>query len=231
MRFLVLLVLAGCFDYDALRECNGATAWLCDDLERGTYADAWSPHNNGLPTGVVDTVHAHNSKYALHVSGTPAASGDEWVAQYKSVPQTANVSEFVRTYLYVPALPAQTTALYTTVEEPSPYDGERILLGTDGTITLHGSLGGGDVVTTAAIPLSRWTCVEWEVDEANAGAMNLWFDDNLVASWTGKTMPVNKLAFINLGAVFQGTLPATPTQFDIWYDDIILDGARITCRQ
>jgi hypothetical protein len=154
--------------------------------------------------------------------------GGIWQAKYDSVPQATDPSVYVRTYVYVPVSPDAITAISSVVEAQTPYNGVRVLLQPSGLVSLHSTLGGADATTTDALPTDRWTCLEWQVKAGTTGFINLWIDDVLAAHFDGNTRPATPLAQAGLGEYF---LTGSPTPFEIWFDDVVIDGQRITCRQ
>jgi hypothetical protein len=227
---LVLLVLVGgCFDFSKLTECNGSTAWLCDNFERGTPDDAWTMFMPDVLTGAVDSSKAHAGSKSFHVTGAPS-SGGEFQLQWKELPQTASLTAFVRAYVFLPVTGGNTLALFTMVEEGSMPNGVRVLVEPTAGLQLHDGIAGPDAESSQPMPIGRWTCLEWQVVEANAGMMTLWIDDTMVATVNDDTLPTTKLGQIGFGVVFQGTI-ASADPFELWFDDVILDDQRIGCGQ
>jgi hypothetical protein len=231
MRAVVAVLsvaLAGCFDFSSLTECRGASDLLvCDDFEAGGPGSAWAPFAKGDGTGIVDGAHTRDGSSALHVTVTTL--GSEYVLQWRDIPQTTGTDLFVRAYLYFPALPDGGTGLFTMIEAGAPFAGGRVILDDTGELTLHDEVTGENAPQNPTLVAGRWTCLEWELLEANAGHMNLWIDDELGASYEGDTLPATKIASVNVGAVYQN---GTPTRsFEVWLDDVVIDDARITCRQ
>lgn len=222
----------GCFDFSKLSECNGDSAWACDNFERGTPADVWSVFSpDPTVVGTVDATKAHASTRALHIAAT-AQVGAEYQLQWKPVPPTAGLTAFVRAFVFLPAATTNTISLFAAIESSSPFAGVRVFVKPDGSLTLHNGVSGPDADSSMAMPVGRWTCIEWEIVEDNApdGGMTLWIDDTQVAQTSGDTMPASKLGQIGIGVVYQATL-MTNDSLELWIDDVIVDDQRITCRQ
>jgi len=231
MRALLLLALAGCFDYSKLSECNGDTAWVCDNFERGAPADAWTAFApSASVTGTIDTTKAHASSKSLHITATPVASA-EYQLQWKDLPQTAGLAAFARAFVFLPAPTTNTFSLFASIDVTMPTTGVRVFVTPTG-LTLHNGVNGPDATSTTALPTGRWTCIEWGILEDNAptGELRLWVDDVQVAMTSGDTMPTNKLGQIGVGVVYQTAL-MTGDPLELWIDDVILDDHRITCQQ
>src|SRR5207237_68065 len=88
----------------------------------------------------------------------------------------------------------------------------------------YGTMPDHSARSATALPLDRWTCVEWSV----GGGMSLtWLDGNELTDihFVGTaTAPFTDLV---IGAyLFQATNQAAT---DLWMDDLMIDGAPIGC--
>jgi len=159
MRALLVLTLAGCFDYDKLTECNGDTAWVCDNFERGTPADAWNVFSpDPAVVGTVDTTKPHASTRSLHITATAQAAA-EYQVQWKQLPSTPGLTAFTRAFVFLPAPTTNTISLYAAIASASPYPGVRVFLQPGGGLTLHNGVNGPDASSSIPMPIGRWTCI------------------------------------------------------------------------
>jgi hypothetical protein len=217
---------AGCFDFSDLTECRGGTAYVCEDFESSEPSDdAWMFYENGTTSGTIGSDRAHGSGHAVHIVSS-LQQNDAWAVRWDGLDQQ-QPHVFIRAFVFVPAPPAGKVTLYNLIEDVTPFEGVRIWIEDTGKLTIHNGVEQGDATTTDPLTQGRWTCVEWEVDSSNSGAMKLWVDDELVAETTGDTLPATKLGKINIGVITQSLL----TPFELWLDDVIVDDERITCVQ
>ncbi len=225
---IALTASAGCFDFSELTECHNSTAHVCDDFETGTQSTAWSILDEGAATGLIETGHAHDSDRAVHLHSSTQV-GELWALRWEELDQQATAHAFVRAFVFAPMPPSGgSVTLYNMIEDVAPFEGVRILFEEADGLRLHNGVGTPDATTEGRFPYGRWACVEWEVESANAGAMNLWIDDELVAQTAGDTLPVTKLGKVTIGVITQTALTSS---FELWIDDVIVDDKRITCVQ
>jgi hypothetical protein len=89
--------------------------------------------------------------------------------------------------------------------------------------------------SSQAVPPDQWVCLEWQVqpagpiDGGTGASIHVWMND----------VPVSDLTVTNLqlppsphrlytGALLQNPSGTTPA-YDIWFDEVIIDTARIGC--
>jgi hypothetical protein len=231
--------------------CDSAGVWLCDDFESGVIdTQRWQAMFK-LPT--IDSVHAARGKNALHVS-TSATEGSG--VRTDEIFPTPNENYWGRIFVYFEALPSSPDWAHWTVVAAEPSDGSSIKrevrvggqrdtksnrfgVGSDGGPTGDWTLLDQDPRNAAAVPEGQWLCVEWQHDGANDHTRFFW--DGIEHPSLGTTADDhggNKGARYELpqfSSVWIGfwnydqKKPVTPNHFDVWIDEIALNGERIGC--
>ncbi len=225
--------------------CEGSSALFCEDFEALAAGEAmsarWDTTTNGALT--IDGTHAMGAQ-ALHVH-----TDDNGYGFLRLAFAPPGNSYFGRMMLWVDAFPsAPDWAHYTLVEQTGDGSTERVrpvggqyVPGEGAAFWGIGADGGptGDWTnwrTSAPSESGRWVCVEWEMD-ATDNHIRLTLDgvanDDLVVDTTNHGG--NDVDFIfptwttlRIGwQLYQGG--ATPSAFDVWIDDIVLDTTRVGC--
>jgi hypothetical protein len=227
--------------------CAGGSYIFCEDFESLADGPAqknakWEPVANG-GTLTLDKVHARGDR-ALHVHTD--SNGDAYIA---IAPFAAPSNSFFgRTYLYADAFPsAPDYAHYTLVEGTGSTPGMIRFIGGQyipgkGALWGVGSDGGPtgdwtDWKETAPVEAAAWTCIEWEA-AAEGNTIRVWIDD---VAKTELTVSTNMHGGNNVDFVFPTFDKITvgwqlyqdgptPSQFDLWFDDIALSTTRIGCQ-
>ncbi len=225
--------------------CEGSTALFCEDFEAlsaGTASSArWNTETGGGAL-TIDADHARGAQ-ALHVHTD--GNGHAFL-RLDFVPP--GNSYFGRMFIYVTEFPsAPAWAHYTLVEQRGegaglirPVGGQYVPT-DDAAFWGIGSDGGptGDWTnwrTSAPSEAGRWVCVEWEMDDAD-NFIRLRFDgvdnDDLTVDTTHHGGNAVDFVFprfdsIRIGwQLYQGG--PTPSMFDLWIDDIVLDTSSVGC--
>jgi hypothetical protein len=204
------------------------TALFCEGFENGLDAAAWTiDADNGSATVVTDRV-AHGAK-ALRIRIN--AQGDH-AAIVRAAPAGIGTHVFGRASFYL--------ASATTVP-PSPAHTVYFSAG-DGLSQKHYEVGGYDkgwqlsywypggenVAGGGMVPVNRWACVEWELDDAPMGTVRIFVDGAKNAEFTNagggnKFTAFSKLTF---GMKYFQKVAADA---DLFLDDIAVDTKRVNC--
>jgi hypothetical protein len=217
-------------------KCAGVIGTLCDGFESGMAA-FWTPTQaNGTLT--VDTAHAYRGTHALKVHTdallSPLISSD--VRLHESQTLTAGLFPtdlHVRAFLYLPSTFPNSVQFLSAVQSASPYRGVGFMMDKSGDATTNDSVAGGSyVVSTKALPLGRWFCVQWHVHFAPdlAGYMRVFLDGVEVpalktAEPTESLPPESE---VGVGAGFYQPLVANPAN-DLWIDEVMIGTSQILC--
>jgi hypothetical protein len=140
---------------------------------------------------------------------------------------------YVRAFMYVPSpLPAANEAVLFAIQSQAPYSQVSMELNTQAKVNTYNNVATPVVykASATAMPLDRWVCVEWEVLATASGSTRLWLDGtevtDLEATQNLAASPAIDVLQIGMG-VYQPSM-ALPAH-DIWYDEVIVDGARVGC--
>ncbi len=219
-------LLPGCLDFSSLVDCQ--SPWMCEGFEAGALdTSVWDTIVSGTKVmGAVESGGAHGGSYALTVSATADAAGSaQWVVQWPNLPTTADSETFVRAFVRVDSAapaPFQLFNFRSTGATPAAHhlnlDGSRLELKLD---------SGANAAATQPFPIGRWTCLEWELKQAEAGWITVWTDELQVLSWAGKTTAVAPFTRVTLGASSFAAAPGD--RFDVRFDDVVVAGRRIGC--
>jgi hypothetical protein len=219
-------------DVGGASRCATSSAVICEDFEGPLNTAVWDQvKTSGASTVARDSSVAHSGTYSLHIhldgSQTDASLGH--VASPTNLPSDVYVRAFV--YLATPPL-------------PPPNDPENLLSlvsldGTAGVLLSRNSssafyltdYGSGTAANwaspSAAFPTAAWTCVEWHLDASQPGLGSI--DVSVNGGSAGLTQTAVELPTfdqLTFAVAFQ-----TPpnTDFDVWFDDIDVDGAPVGC--
>ena len=200
----------------------------------------------------IDAQHARGAQ-ALHVHAVEGESA--YISLSPFAPP--NNSFFGRAYVWVTAFPtAPAYAHFTMIEASgtpasdgtiSPLGGQYDPYGMAADFGVGSGLGPtGDWVnwnSSAPALAGQWLCLEWEMAQNEpstslSNVVNIWIDGIAKTSLSVSTYvhPGIKdagLLFPTWQSIWFGWTiydgMATPTQFDLWYDDIILSTTRVKC--
>jgi hypothetical protein len=211
-------------------------AVLCEDFESGpTFRPIWNQTGSfGNHVAEVQSSIVHRGRYALHIryDDTDTGGGAIFVNETASFPALAH-RLYGRYYLYLATVPNGHFRVSWTAfdNDPScwPF--------CNGTQDLEISLGPlwnlqeqdtafGSNPTIAAQAM-QWTCVEWSMvqdpnDDANLNG-DLWVDGVHVTSIGIPFQPMVQFSFLEMAGAHNGEI------MDRYYDDLVLDTARVGC--
>jgi hypothetical protein len=200
---------------------------------------------------VVDGVqHARGSK-ALHVTQT--GNGLSWIKETRTFPEP-NDTYYGRTFVYFQSLPAppMTYAHWTFIAASGTgvsgeirlsgqlQNGKNLFgVGTDNRVD---PMGTGDWTNSdndptgmpSAVPLTQWICIEW-MHNGSTNETRFWWDATEHPSLStsssvhgGNPTPYILPRFTNVWLGWQEYQTSSET-FELWLDEIAIDGARIGC--
>jgi hypothetical protein len=229
--------------------CADAGVQLCEDFESGSI-------NKGVWTvaataPVVDGLqHARGSK-ALHVMQT--GNGASWIKETMTFPEP-NDTYFGRTFVYfqsLPALPmtyahwtfiaASGTGVSGEIRVSGQFQNGKNLFGV-GTDNRVDPMGTGDWTNSdkepngmpSPVPLRQWICIEW-MHNGGTNETRFWWDatehPSLFTSSSvhgGNPTPYVLPQFTSVWLGWQEYQSSTQA-FELWLDEIAIDGARIGC--
>lgn len=229
---------------------------FCEDFEQGQIDPAkWNVQTTGGATTVVQQRNVAHGKYAaqFHGLGVPAGGASSAYAYLiaKVAPASLLVHNFGRAYFFIAPKPRSINlgmVFGGTTGFPKPtylsiasHSGGWQL----GFIKLQGSpTGERQAYPSGQMPAMTWTCLEWELDD-QPDSMNVWGDGVAIGSLDSQhvdypaghvsgTPIFNDMSsglvggFTDFGFGFYDWHPGG-FDFDLYYDDIVLDTKRVGC--
>lgn len=230
--------------------CAQANFLLCDDFEGATLDQSTWTVTGTQP--VIDTVHAARGSKALHLTRT--GSGSSYISETKTFP-VANNTYFGRMFVYFKSLPTPPGMSYAhwTIAAASGTGtvgeirvGGQLFSGANwfgvGTDSQGSASGTGDWTNSdqdpnnnpRAVPLNEWICLEW-MHKGDTNETRFYWDGvehpSLYTSSSdhgGNTNPYILPTFDELW-VGWSEYQSTSQTFELWIDEVAVDGARIGC--
>jgi hypothetical protein len=219
--------------------CPGAGGRVCEGFESGSInTTLWSLTQNGM-TVTVDGTHVYRGTKAMHVHADAVPSGGTGGTRQGEIDATLSPTinpMYLRAFVYIDKqVPPGGNLMDVQGGGPS-YTGAVLAYG-DGTAWLevlnYNNTGPHfDQVSspTQAITAGTWMCLEVETisDTGSGGGMNVWFNDSPVGNLS--PMGITQLPlYVDavFGLDFSDPVPAPAV--DAWFDEIMIDSARIGC--
>ena len=244
---LAWLLLVGCgrVGFDPLAASTDATTQsvgdapdpacanqlICDGFEGATFAANWNlAQLNG--TISLDNTHVHRGTRALHAHTNAGASGDTRKAELSdstSLPKTATPRIlYARSWGYFLSPHHGAYNQFITFANGS---GDGFAMGDRNLKMVSNHFNSTDFSESATktLPLDRWVCLQFEIPTDQTGTMRGFVDGVEVADLA---LPISP-AEAAMTQVFVGldwpNLAQTIPAIDVWFDDIIIDVAPISC--
>jgi len=239
---------------------NGCAGLFCEDFESGTLDTAKWAVTSGVnhvddatqPT-VVGSERAAHGKYAAHFHGKGNVPNDDAFIVTKVLPAELRTHHFGRLYFYVAAKPTSGHVQWILGGSAGMSANPKLRDFEVATINGGWQLGFDQLGMTPSgeevfypqgqVPVAKWTCLEWEYDDA---------PDSDTAWVEGQSLGTLDDQHINYPA---GHVPGSPifdgkssgliggfttysfgfydwhpnTDFDLYFDDIVLDTKRVGC--
>jgi hypothetical protein len=238
---------------DAGFDCPGL---FCEDFERGTIdSDKWDVQMMGGATVVIEQSQVAHGKYAarFHGLGVPSGGGNAAYVYLltKSAPPALKTHNFGRASYFITPKPTSINLAMMfggTIGFPKPtylsiaeHSGGWQL----GFIKLSGSPAGErQAYPNGQMPVGRWSCLEWELND-QPDEIHLWGDGQVIGTldpnhidYPAGHVPGTPIfnnassglvgGFTVFGVGFYDWHPSG-FDFDIYYDDIVLDTKRVGC--
>jgi hypothetical protein len=235
--------------------CAAAHVQLCEDFESGALDPATWQVSGDAP--VVDTLQAARGTHALHI--TKAGNGLSYITETKTFPEPNDTyfgRAFVYfaslpapatgfSYAHWTFVATWGTGVTGEIRLSGQMQNGANLFGV-GTDSLTDPAGTGDWTnpdqdpgpngTPTPVPLGQWLCIEWMHDGAH-NQTRFWWDavEHPSLATTPTTphqgnagVPFTLPQFTSLWLGWQ-EYQATSEPFEMWLDEIAIDGARIGC--
>ncbi|HEY2744064.1 MAG TPA: hypothetical protein VGL86_05560 [Polyangia bacterium] len=200
---------------------------FCDGFESPLATSGWGiAGSNGTPS--LDTSRAYRGAASLHshIDGAPAmASPLALIHRADIFPISGTI--YARVWVYFSSgLPDPFDQFLNFADNVST----GYSIATDqGKVALNDYTSGGPYMRSAtAMPLDRWACVQFDVQQANSmGAIHVSVDGQLLADLPQMANTTNAVNF-SVGLDFYGNTAAIPV-YDAWFDELIIDDKPTTC--
>jgi hypothetical protein len=231
--------------------CATANLQLCEDFEAGTLDESLWQVTGAAP--VIDDVHAARGSRALHV--TVSGKGSSYIKEARTFP-AANDTYFGRAFFYFQSLPgpplsyahwtviaASGTGVSGEIRVGGQFQNGRNLfgVGTDNSVDPNGT---GDWTNSDAdpdgapndVPVGEWVCLEW-MHKGDTSETRFWWDgiehpslDTTPATPHGGNS-AEPFILPQFTDVWLGwyEYQVTDQAFELWIDEIAIDGQRIGC--
>ncbi len=152
------------------------------------------------------------------------------LVESKTLPMLAKAL-FARARIYIPS--AMETSLFMGdrhsrliyAQGASPYGEYALGIWNGGIIQNHYSKTDDSQDTKMLPPFDQWFCLEYELDSA-AGNVKAYLDDIEITALRHDGWPASNIDTLMFGVDRYGSFPVAE---DIWFDDLVVDGARIGC--
>jgi hypothetical protein len=205
---------------------------FCDGFEQGLGAWPQIEQTNG--TIGLDMTHVHRGAYAVRAHMDALAPQGQGYNPAVTIDHTqAWPSHYwVRVFVYAPSpFPPTNAALLNLIQSTNNNAGLQLFLGpntADVSMTTFDMPNNHTWGSMTASPLDQWVCLELDAD-AQSGAVNVAMNGADIGqlAMTGLTLPVPDITKLGLGFYD----PNTQGPYDVWFDDIIVDGNPIGCAE
>lgn len=201
---------------------------FCDGFEGPLIGSGWSASaSNGLPTR--DTSRAFRGAASLHshINGAQAMAGPVAVLHRSDLFPIAGTI-YARVWVYF------TSGIPVSFEQFLNFADNSTTgysIATDhGKVTLDDYAAGVYQSSATLMPLDRWACVQFEVEQGNPMAAIHVRVDGQVLSDLPQTAAATVAVNMSLGLDFYGNTAAIPP-YDAWFDELIIDTKPTTCDQ
>jgi hypothetical protein len=222
-------------------KCGGSSYRLCDGFE-GSSIDTtlWAAPILNNATVKIDSTHVARGKSALYVHTGLADAGDP-AGTVGNLHTTHNFpfpndDLWGRVFVY---MAGQSPDMHTNMIEavgllPGDAGESHYRIGVSTAHVIAGNYIPGDYAdhSTTVMPLDQWACFEWHFDgvhdEYHFYLNGSELTDMAILSDASPSWIAPPFAYLEMGLRLYHPLVNEPT-LDVWYDEVALDTARITC--
>ncbi len=211
--------------------CAGSSFAVCEDFEAGALdGKLWKATQN-KGTATLDTTRAaRGSKTSLHIHVEPGSDTTVGIVESRSFPALAH-KLYARAFIYIPG--ATSTMLFQGDRHSrliyalgaSPYGEYALGIWNGGLIQNHYSKTDDSQDTKMLPPFDQWFCLEYELDAA-AGNVRAYLNDVEIPALRHDGWPATQVASLMFGVDRFGNFAVAE---DLWFDDLVVDAARIGC--
>ncbi|HEX6838090.1 MAG TPA: hypothetical protein VF334_16040 [Polyangia bacterium] len=199
---------------------------FCDGFETPIIGSGWGASgSNGLPSRDTSRAFRGNASLHSHINGAPAMAGPVAVLHRSDIfPITGTIYARVWVYFTSGLPPSFEQFLNFADSSMTGYS-----VATDsGKVTLDDYAAGVYQSSATTMPLDRWACVQFEVEQGNPMAAIHVRVDGQVLSDLPQTAAATVAVNLSVGLDFYGNTAVIP-QYDAWFDELIIDNKPTTC--
>jgi hypothetical protein len=239
---------------------TGCAGLFCEDFETGALdaarwiATSGTNHvDDATPPAVIASDRAAHGKYAAHFHGKGNVPNDDAFIVTKTLPAALAVHHFGRLYFYVSTKPTSGHTMWVVGGSAAMSANPKLRDFEVATINGGWQLGfdqlgmspSGEEVfyPQGQVPVARWTCLEWELND-QPDSDRLWVDGKDLGALDDQHVnyPPGHVAGT---ALFDGNSSGLVggftaysvgffdwhpnADFDLYFDDIVLDTKRVGC--
>jgi hypothetical protein len=226
--------------------CPGSFV-VCESFENGlsgfwVTSETRSPDDGGPPPSVaVETGRAYRGTHALHIHVPSLDPSTYYQALLGESTRTPAGSYFVRAFVFFDNNNQFNSGQFMAAGAiVDPYGAMNLRISDSG-----GFLGwynwsdpyGPRFDSTTPIPLGRWACLEWEVDggatngDAGTGKMRVWIDSVEVPEFHLDNLWSQPFFYNVLFGYDNDTYGMSKSPTDLWFDELVIDTARVGCNR
>jgi hypothetical protein len=211
--------------------CAGAVFALCEDFESGALdTKVWKLTQNKGTATLDPTRGARGSKASVHIHVDPGSDTTVGLVESKTFP-ALKTALFARAFIYIPS--AMSTSLFTGdrhsrliyAQGATPYGEYALGIWNGGLIQNHYSTTDDSQDSKMLPPFDQWFCLEYELDSA-AGNVKAYLNDVELTALRHTGWPASNIDTLMFGVDRYGSFPVAE---DLWFDDLVVDAARIGC--
>ena len=212
--------------------CTTANVALCDGFETTPVQSPPWYFVNLAASVTLDDEHVYRGNQALHVR-SDAQNGPTGVRQGELTETDVSGAavRYARWFMYVPSpMPQSYLRIAGMLQADSPAEGPQLFL-SEGYLSLEGPGVPTGLVAETPLPLDRWICLEWKLDQ-DATYMTLSLDGDQIGSLTTDDVvltdpPPGRFSF----GIAYFSVPQVLPVVDIWFDELALDFDEIGCQR
>ncbi len=221
---------------------TGKNLLICDDFEAEALGGApdptiWTVDKGVGATVAVDDSQFRHGKHALHLHTLPD-SNKALMHETKTFPLPGGTNSlYGRANVMIAAgltVPKDHTNFFEASGKVNGQDGNYRYGAAGAKFFANYNPGDPGESSKTAVPVGVWSCVEWAF-LGDTNEMRFWIDDKEITDLAVPPAGVNGKVWTapNFNSFYFGWITyATDTasdHYDIWYDDVAIDTARIGC--
>jgi hypothetical protein len=213
--------------------CANSSAVICEDFENPLNTAVWDKvTTSGASTVARDPSLAHSGAYSLHIH----LDGSQSQASLSHIASPTNLPDdlYIRAFVYLATSPAPAPGAPESIMSVNSLDGASgTLLSRDSNSAFFltdygpGESHNWTSPSTAFPAVAAWTCVEWHIHATQPmfGSIDVSVNGGS-AGLAQSSVELPTFEQLTFDVAFQ--VPPS-TDFDVWFDDLYVDGAPVGC--